>query len=270
MSERGGIHKGHRERLKARMFQEGLQGFAPHQALELLLCFAIPQRDVNPLAHQLLNAFGSLSGVLEASPEELMRCPGVGANTAALLAMMPQLAGYYMRDKLRERPVLQNAADAGGYCRTLFFGLAYEAVYLICLDAQARVIHPALLQQGTIDESAVYARDVMETALRHNAHTVVLAHNHPGGTPMPSPADYEVTKMVIETLAVVGIGVCDHIIVADGEFFSMAQQHMMQRGLLVDAKEFEFRVKNITLPPQKIAREGTSGIERYEGFDHES
>ena len=248
------------------MFREGLQGFAPHEALELLLCFAIPQRDVNPLAHQLLAAFGSLSAVLEASPEELLRCPGVGANAAALMTMIPQLAGYYMRDKLRERPVLQNAGDASAYCRTLFFGMAYEAVYMICLDAQARVIHPALLQQGTIDESSVYARDVMETALRHNAHSVVLAHNHPGGSPLPSPADYEVTKMVIETLAVVSIAVCDHIIVADGEFFSMAQQRMMRRGLLVDATEFEFRVKNTTAPLKAAAREGADGPERYEGF----
>lgn len=268
MGERTSVHKGHRERLKQRMFREGLQGFAPHEALELLLCFAIPQRDVNPLAHQLLAVFGSLSGVLEASPEELLRCPGVGANAAALLTMMPQLAGYYMRDKLRERPVLQNAGEAGAYCRTLFFGQANEAVYMICLDAQARVIHPALLQQGTIDESAVYARDVMETALRHNAHTVVLTHNHPGGTPLPSPADYEVTKMVIDTLSVVGISTIDHIIVADGEFFSMAQQQMMKRGrLLIDAKEFEFRVKNITLPLKRHINEGLSGLEGYEGLE---
>jgi len=254
MDKRDETHKGHRERLKARMFREGLQGFAPHEALELLLCFAIPQRDVNPLAHRLLAAFGSLSCVLEASPEELKRCPGVGANAAALLSMMPQLTGYYMRDKLRERPVLHNASEAGNYCRTLFYGVPYESLYLIGLDAQARVIHPALLQQGTIDESPVYARAVMETALRHNAHSVILAHNHPGGTALPSPADFEATRMVVDTLNSVGIAVSDHIIVADGEYFSMAQQQIMQKGLLTDVKEFEFRVKNNIVPSGKQIR----------------
>ncbi len=268
MSEQISVHKGHRERLKQRMLREGLQGFAPHEVLELLLCFAIPQRDVNPLAHQLLALFGSVSAVLEASAEELMRCPGVGANAAALLAMMPQLSGYYMRDKLRERPTLQNATDAGEYCRTLFFGMASEVVYMICLDAQARVIHPALLQQGTIDESTVYARDIMETALRHNAYTVLLAHNHPGGSPVPSPADYEVTKMAIDTLAVVNISVIDHLIVSGGEYISMAQQNMMKRGVLIAAKEFEFRVKNITLPVKKHTNETANGLEGYEGFEY--
>ncbi len=269
MSEQKGVHKGHRERLKTRMLREGLQGFAPHEVLELLLYFAIPQRDVNPLAHELLAMFGSLAGVLEASEGELRRCSGVGGNAATLLAMIPQLAGYYMRDRFRERPALHNASEAGEYCQTLFFGLANEAVYLICLDAQARVIHPALLQNGTIDESPVYARDVVQTALRHHAHSVLLAHNHPGGSLLPSPADYEVTKMVIDALEVVEVRVIDHLIVADGGYLSMAQQSMMKRGLLVDAKEFEFRVKNTTLPIRKQTNEDMGGLEGYEGFEFE-
>jgi DNA repair protein RadC len=268
MTESKGVHKGHRERLKTRFFNEGLQGFAPHEVLELLLCFAIPQRDMNPLAHDLLSIFGSLSGVLEASAEELRRCPGVGANATALLTLMPQLARYYMRDRFHERPVMRNATEAGEYCKTLFFGLNIETVYLICLDAQSRVIHPALLQNGTIDESPVYARDVVETALRHNAHSAVLAHNHPGGSLVPSPADYEVTKMVISALEVVDVRMADHIIVADGEFLSMAQQSMMKRGVLVDVQEFEYRVKNPTLI-RRNTNEDVTGLDGYEGFAYE-
>lgn len=235
MSKEGEIHKGHRARLRDRLLREGLQGFAPHEVLELLLCFAIPQRDVNPLAHALLHTFGSLSGVLEATPEELQRCPGIGENTAALLALMPQLSGYYLRDRLRERPKLCTASDAGAYCKTLFFGVANESVYLVCLDGQARVIHPALVRSGTIDEAPLYPREVVETALRHRAHSVVLAHNHPGGDVTPSTADYDATRTVLTALAVVDIRVIDHIIVAEKGFFSMAQQDMLPQGAAVRA-----------------------------------
>ena len=88
------MHSGHRARLRRRFFEEGLSGFAPHEALELLLCFAIPQRDVNPLAHKLIKRFGSLSAVLEARPEELMETPGVGPNAAALLSLIQNLMIY--------------------------------------------------------------------------------------------------------------------------------------------------------------------------------
>lgn len=256
MSKEGEIHKGHRARLRERMLREGLQGFAPHEVLELLLCFAIPQRDVNPLAHTLLKSFGSLSGVLEAAPEELRRCPGVGENAAALLALMPQLTGYYMRDRLRERRRLCTASDAGAYCKTLFFGAANEAVYLICLDAQARVIHPALIRSGTIDEAPLYPREVVETALRHHAHSVLLAHNHPGGDASPSAADYDVTRTVLSALKVIDIRVVDHIIVADTGFFSMAQQDKLVQGAMTN--------------PDQGARQAdraTAGGEVYDGFE---
>ncbi len=264
--EKTHMHKGHRERLRTRLMNEGLQGFAPHEVLELLLCFSIPQRDMNPLAHELLSRFGSLSGVLEASPEELQRCPGVGGHASALLTMIPQLTGYYMRDRLRERPTLCNATQAGAYCETLFFGLSSEAVYMICMDAQARVIHPALVQNGTIDESAVYARDLVETALRHHAHTVLLAHNHPGGSLMPSTADYEVTRMAIDALRVVDVRVIDHIIVSEEGFLSMSQQNMMKSGALVALQEFEFRVKNTTIPVKRHANQQVAEWEDYDGF----
>ena len=241
-------HKGHRERLKERMFSEGLRGFAPHEVLELLLCFAIPQRDVNPLAHALLDTFGSLSAVLEADAEALMACPGMGRNATALLTMLPQLVGYYTRDRLQERPMLGNAGQAGRYCTTLFYGMANEAVYLICLDAQNRVIHPALLQNGTVDQSPVYPRDVVETALRHRAHAVVLTHNHPGGSLQPSAADYEVTRMVMAALEVVDVRVIDHIIVSREGFLSMAQQSAGRRDALAQAQEPAYHVGSTARP----------------------
>lgn len=261
------MHSGHRARLKERFLKEGLSGFAAHEVLELLLTYAIPQRDVNPLAHALIKHYGSLSTVLEASAEELQRFPGIGPHAAALLSMVPQLSSFYMRDRFRDKPLLNNYAQAGKYCVTLFLGNANEAVYLLCLDAQSRLIHPALLQNGTIDESQIYPRDVVATALRYQAHAVVLTHNHPGGVILPSAADYQATHTVVEALKVINVKTIDHIIVAEGQFLSMAQHSLMRRGNLIEASEFEVRVKSLSLPRTTVME--AVNLEGYEGFTYE-
>ena len=132
--------------------KEGLSGFSEHEVLEFLLMFAIPQRDVNPLAHRLIDRFGSLSAVLESSPAELTRVDGVGENAAALLSLMPQLMGYYQHSAMGRKPVITNLAEARKYAGALFFGLHEERVYMICVDQSGRVLHPALMHRGTIDQ----------------------------------------------------------------------------------------------------------------------
>lgn len=150
MSEKA-VHAGHRARLRERFLKEGLSGFSEHEVLELLLMFAIPQKDVNPLAHALIGRFGSLSAVLEASPAELMRVAGVGQNAAALLSLMPQLMGYYQHSAMGAKPSITNLSGAKRYAGALFFGVHEECVYMICLDQSGRVLSPALLHKGTID-----------------------------------------------------------------------------------------------------------------------
>lgn len=219
--EKKSIHAGHRERLRERFRTAGLQSFSEHEVLELLLTFAIPQKDVNPLAHELIARFGRLSHVLEADEAELLRVPGVGKNAAALLNMMPQLMRCYRKSALGERPVIVNFADARDYCMPLFLGAQQEHAYLICLDQSGRVLHPALLHTGTVDEVMLYPRLVVETALRHHAHAVLLAHNHPGGTAYASQADQETTLRLGAVLSQIGIRLVDHLIVADGHVHSM-------------------------------------------------
>lgn len=223
MAERQGLHEGHRARIRERFRQQGLDGFSEHEVLELLLTYAIPQRDVNPLAHELINRFGSLSQVLEAEESELMRVPGVGENAAVLLCMMPPLLGYYQKNAMGAKPVISNLDQARKYCRTLFFGQHMEMFYVICLSKSGQVIHPTLLQTGTIDEVSVYPRMVVETALRHRAHTVLLAHNHPSGTELPSDADYAVTQLIVNALSTIGIGVVDHVIISGDKAYSMTR-----------------------------------------------
>lgn len=221
------MHSGHRERLKGRFLSEGLDGFNQHQVLEMLLFFSIPRRDTNPLAHKLIERYGSLSGVLEADPRDLVKVDGIGPNTALLLSFIPSLCRVYMQDKWRDKPQLNSTTKAGEYARSLFYGRQYEVFYAICLDAQNRVNYPALVHEGTIDSAAVYPRLIVEAALRHQASSIILAHNHPGGSLKPSAADLDATKKIISACNAISVRVVDHIIVAGSDYLSFAD-----RGLI--------------------------------------
>ena len=247
MTDKPGIHDGHRARIRQRFREQGLSGFAEHEVLELLLTFSIARKDVNPLAHELIAQFGSLSAVLEADESELLRVSGVGENTAALLSLMPELFGVYQRSSMGERPRVGNLNEAKAYCRSLFFGSHEEMVYMICLDQRGHVIHPALLRRGTVDEVMIYPREVVETAIRYHAHAVLLTHNHPSGTVEPSQADISITARICTALEAIDIPMVDHLILGRDSVYSMkhallsdlgqADVTYRQRGLCEEAQE---------------------------------
>lgn len=215
-------HDGHRSRLRQRFLKEGLDNFQGHEIIEMLLSYAIPRKDTNPLAHELINKYGSLSGLLEADPKELSKNPGIGEYSAVLLAIIPSLTRRYLKDKWGEKPVLHSTKVAGEFIKTLFAGRTYEVFYVICLDSQGRVIYPALVHEGTINQAPVYTRIIVETVLRHKAHSVILAHNHPGGSLQPSEADIESTKKIVTALNAIDIPVIDHIIIASDQYISLS------------------------------------------------
>lgn len=240
------IHAGHRERLRERLRREGLSSFSEHEVLELLLTYAIPQRDVNPLAHELIARFGRLSNVLDADEQELMRVSGVGERAALLLHMMPQLMRYYQHSALGAKPMIENFADAKAYCEPLFLGTHEEHIYLVCMDQGGHVIHLMLMHTGTVDEVALYPRLVVETALRHKAHSVLLAHNHPGGIAQPSQADLDTTVRVAEALAPVGIRLVDHLVFTQESAYSMIRTS--QFGDLPPDANFSYIVQSRNVP----------------------
>lgn len=209
--------------MRARYAQGGLDGFAPHEALELLLFYAIPQRNVNPLAHRLIEHFGSLGAVLEATPSQLQAVRGIGENAATLLSAVLPLARYAERERQAGRAVITNYTQAKAYCHHLFDGLAEEVLFAVCLDAQGRVIRAVPALKGTIDEITIYPRTIVSVALSHHAHAVVLAHNHPSGVADPSAADIVTTERLREALDMVDIRLMDHIVYADGVCVSMQQ-----------------------------------------------
>ncbi len=217
------IHAGHRQRLKERFLKDGLDHFEEHQVLELLLFYAIPQRDTNEIAHELIRKFGSLSKVLEATPEELAQVKYIGDNAATLFQLIIAVARYYQVSCAMQEQILPTIADCGRYLMPFFYQLTNETVFLLCLDAKCKVLACEKVGEGSVNSAGVPIRRVVEMALKANATSVILAHNHPSGLAIPSSEDIQTTKRLALALAAVEIGLVDHIVVADDEWTSLRQ-----------------------------------------------
>ena len=217
-------HEGHREKLRQRFIREnGFEHFEDHQILELLLFYANARSDTNPIAHALLEEFGSLKGVLEARPEMLTRVSGVGDRAATLISMVVPLTRVWNRCAMNVPDRINNSREAEKYCLSILAGYRTERFYVISLNAQCSVLGQRKISDGSLSEVSAYPRMVMETALNYNAHSVLLCHNHPGGTCAPSPEDIASTLQLQRLLNGVGILLLDHIIVANDTTYSMIQ-----------------------------------------------
>ncbi len=218
-----GVHSGHRLRVKERFFKEGLDHFEPHQVLEMLLFFGVPMKDTNELAHRLLDAFGSLYKVLEASYEDLKQVKGVTDHVACLLCFSGKLAKRYWLDRCDMGEVLENSKMIGEYVKYRFVGEHNEAVYLLSMDNRRKLLNCTKIASGSVNSADINIRNVLRQALKDNATQVAIAHNHPNGHAYPSSADIRTTEMFAQALAVADIHLVDHIIVAEDDFVSMAQ-----------------------------------------------
>jgi DNA repair protein RadC len=224
------IHEGHRQRVKERFCKEGLDHFDEHQVLELLLFYCIPRVDTNPIAHALLDHFGSLTKVFEAPVEELERIPGIGHNAAVFLSLVMAAGRYYQVSSATRNVILRTLEECGKYLLPLFYGRRNEVVYLLCLDAKCKVLTCKMIGEGSVNSAGVPVRRIVETALAANATSVVLAHNHPSGLALPSGEDIQTTRRMAVALDAVEITLADHIVVADGDFVSMVQSGYYHPG----------------------------------------
>lgn len=222
-----GVHDGHRERLRARFAEHGLESFNELNALELLLCYAIPRRDTNELAHRLLDAFGSLSGVFQASMQELTSIPGIGENAAMLILMVPQIVKKAHVSKAKETKIIRISTDAGNYLLPYFLDEQDEIVMMLCLDNKRAVICCREMGRGVVNCVDANIRRMVETALKVKTTTVIIAHNHPNGVALPSREDDNFTRTLYRSLGLLGITLEDHIIVANDEFVSLADSGVM-------------------------------------------
>ena len=216
------IHQGHREKMRQRFLKSGLEGFADHEALELLLYYAIPRRDTNPIAHRLIERYGSLLAVLTAPVEDLRKVEGVGESAAVLLKAAGQIGTRARLAEAAQNRPLSSVETVGAYLLERFAGERRELVFLLCLDRKGRLLACKRLAEGDVASADLNIRKVVEMALLTSASAVILAHNHPSGVAVPSSSDEAATRQVAEALRTIGVRLVDHIVVADRDFVSMA------------------------------------------------
>ena len=222
------VHDGHRDRMRFRVLQEGAEGLATHELLEMLLYGTIPRGDTNEIAHHLMDEFGSISNLIEADPYEIAKTAGVGIKSGVFLSLLHELVRRYEREKLDQKPALVSMQRSVDYCRTLLAFRPQECFYAICLDSRRKIIHTSKVSEGTVNDAAVSPRIVVEKALRYKATGVLLCHNHPGGSANPSHADTVLTNQLKSMLEPLGVTVLDHIIIGENQYFSYFENNMLK------------------------------------------
>lgn len=216
--------EGHRERLRERFLKGGFDGFHDYEVLELLLCFALPRRDVKPVAKVLLERFGSLAGVLDAPRAKLEETDGIGPYAAMLLSLVPQLLDRYRRDRWKDAPAISSTADAVGYLSARLGDRREEAFWLLGLDSRNRLLVDLKVQDGTVNRTVVLPRRVVDACVKHGVTAVIFGHNHPSGDPSPSANDIALTRKLRRILSEIDIVVHDHVIVAGSSYYSFAEK----------------------------------------------
>ena len=213
------MHEHHRDRVRARYRAAGFDGFAPHELLEFLLFYSNPRRDTNELAHRLMERFGSFSGVVESSREELMTVDGVGERTADLLNIVAESIRRYAIESLSEIPSYNSLSVIGDYLCRRFVGYDHECVYMMMLDNGMHLIDCCKISEGGVNSSLIPISSISKRALLRKAPIVVLAHNHPKGYAIPSESDIEVTSQLRTALSHNDILLMEHLIVVGDQVF---------------------------------------------------
>lgn len=223
MGETKGLHDGHRDRVRDRFLEEGLDRFQDHQALELMLFYAVPRKDTNELAHKLLNRCKSFSGVLDAPIEVLTDC-GLSKSASVFIKLMPEVCSRYYKDKYKkEKTDLITEENIGDYILHYFIDADDEQVVLMLLDPKGKLRYCDIISKGSLSASEVSIRKILNLAVKYNASGAVIAHNHPSGIPLPSQSDINATISIRQALKAVGVVLLDHIIISDMDYTCMAQ-----------------------------------------------
>ena len=221
LSEGKQIHEGHRQRVKRKFLEYGFTPFHDHEILEMLLFYGIPQKDTNPIAHELLNSFGTIKRVFEAPYEELLKVPGIGENAAVLIKMIPLLAKRYAESGVEDKRRIYSTAEAVKVLRPKFIGESEEIFVLMLMGSDGRLLFCKTINRGSIHEVLVYIREITKKAIQYKADMAIVAHNHPNGNTMPSTGDLNATREVIRALESINVHLEDHIIFAGESYNSM-------------------------------------------------
>ena len=219
------VHLGHRDRVRKKFLEHGLDVFEAHEALELMLFYAVPYKDTNPMAHMLLSKFGSVSAIFDA-PLDLLVEAGLTENQATYIKLMPQIARLYISDKDTNVDKIIDLDTIEDYLLRKFIGRNEEHILLLLLDAKLKEVYCGIVSTGSLTSTNIPVRKIVDLAMRYNARSAVIAHNHPSGFAHPSEADIEATKMIYHALNLVGVYLLDHFIIGDGEVVSVYQSNL--------------------------------------------
>lgn len=224
-------HSGHRQRMKERFLHTHFDGFEEHQILEMILFYVYPRTDTNPLAHRLLKYFGSISAVLDAPVDRLVEA-GLTTNAATFLVMLPDISRVYLNDRNNNKSKIIDFEKLGEYFITRFIGRDEEVMILLLADAKGKELYSGVVSKGSFHASEAPVRKIVDLALRYNASTAVVAHNHPSGVALPSKSDISATSALTQALRLIGVYLVDHIIVSDDDFVSLRDTALCQDLLL--------------------------------------
>ena len=211
--------------MRKRFLASGLDGFAPHEVLEFLLFYTYPRRNTNDIAHQLIQKFGSLSGVLEASVDELKEVDQVNEITAAYITFLPALFRRYMQDKEVLPRAFDTLSKLSRFCQSLFIGIKVEEAYVLLFDNGMHMLDCQLLARGTVNGVPILTRKIAELALEKHAACVVITHNHPDGLPLPSDEDMDTTGRISAALELFQIPLLEHLLVTDTSVTPLIYRH---------------------------------------------
>ncbi len=217
MKEKG-LHDGHRERVRKRFMENGLDGFFDHQVLELMLFYCIPRKDTNDMAHILLNKFGSFSAVLDAPFESLLDC-GISSNAAVFIKLIPSLCSRYYQDSYHQKN--DDSKSMEEFILPHFIGQNEEQLFLVLLDAKGKRVFSYVVSRGTKSEASVNIQKIVQLGVQHDASCAIVAHNHPNGVNLPSKNDIDMTLRLQRALRNVGIVLFDHYIITGMECHSI-------------------------------------------------
>ncbi len=220
--------RGHRKRLREKFVKSGLAGFHDYEIIELLLSLGTPRKDCKAQAKEALRKFKSLRGVLEAPPEELQQIDGIGPHSAFGIKLVQEVAREFLKEKIIDKPVYKSAKEMADYLYHSMRDLKKEVFKVIYLNSQNQIIEVADLFEGTIDGSSISPREVVKSAIKHNAVSLIFAHNHPAGDPEPSRHDKEVTRDLVYAATILRIKVLDHIIIGNNRYFSFAGEGLIE------------------------------------------
>jgi|TARA_B110000196_G_scaffold245320_1_gene214059 DNA repair protein RadC len=219
--------EGHRQRLREKFLKNGLDGFHDYEIIELLLTLGTPRKDCKQSAKDALKKFGSLKGVLEASPSELKKIKGIGDNNVFGLKIAQSVSRRYLADRIIDKDFIRSADEVIDYLKHNLRDKSREVFLVIYLNGRNQILNMEELFEGTLSTSAVYPREVVKRALVNDAAALVFVHNHPSGNPNPSQDDLTITKKLKEATLAIDVSVHDHLIIAGNDVYSFADHGLI-------------------------------------------